>query len=47
MKLVLQSVSWTDLSITDTTNKVGPVAAYPSKQSANYGACPAPAPSRY
>ncbi|NHZ39261.1 hypothetical protein [Massilia aquatica] len=41
MKLVLQSVSWTDLSITDTTNKVGPVSAYPSKQSVNYGACPA------
>ncbi|NHZ87745.1 hypothetical protein F2P45_01665 [Massilia sp. CCM 8733] len=45
MKLLLQSVSWKDLSITDTTNKVGPVAAYPSKQSVNYGACPAPAPT--
>lgn len=45
MKLVLKSVSWTDLSITDKTNNVGPVAAYPSKQSVNYGACPAPAPT--
>lgn len=41
MKLVVQSVSWTNLSITDVTNKIGPVAAYPSKQSVNYGACPA------
>lgn len=45
MKPLLQSVSWTDLSITDVTNKVGPVAAYPSKQSVNFGACPAPAPT--
>lgn len=40
MDLVLESVSWSNISITDVTNKIGPVAAYPSKQSVNYGSCP-------
>ncbi|ATQ77839.1 hypothetical protein CR152_27550 [Massilia violaceinigra] len=41
MDLVLQSVSWSHITITDVTNKVGPVDAHPSKQSANFGVCPA------
>ncbi|HEX8615579.1 MAG TPA: hypothetical protein VF800_30210, partial [Telluria sp.] len=41
MKLVLESVQWTDLSITDVTNNIGPVYAYPSKQSVTYSVCPA------
>ncbi|MDM5180217.1 hypothetical protein PO883_23830 [Massilia sp. DJPM01] len=42
MSLVLESVSWTNITISDVTNGIGPVAAYPSKQSVNYGSCPAP-----
>lgn len=41
MALVLESVSWTGISITDVTNKIGSVYASPSKQSVNYGSCPA------
>lgn len=39
MTLVLESVRWTDLSITDVTNKLT-AAAYPAKQSVNFGSCP-------
>ncbi|MFB9242953.1 hypothetical protein IV454_20230 [Massilia antarctica] len=42
MALVLESVSWSNISITDVTNMIGPVSAYPSKQSVNFGSCPAP-----
>lgn len=42
MALVLESVSWSDISITDVSNQVGPVLAHASKQSVNYGSCPAP-----
>ncbi len=41
MALVLKSVSWYGLSITDVTNAVGPVACTPSKLMVNYGSCPA------
>jgi hypothetical protein len=41
MALVLKSVSWTDISVTDVTSKIGPVLAYPSRQMVNYGSCPA------
>ncbi|MDQ1813205.1 hypothetical protein RBA41_07810 [Massilia sp. CCM 9210] len=41
MDLVLQSVSWSHITLADVTNKVGPVDAHPSKQSANFGVCPA------
>jgi hypothetical protein len=41
MALVLKSVSWTDIAVTDVTSKIGPVLAYPSKQMVNYGSCPA------
>jgi hypothetical protein len=42
MALVLESVSWVGIVVTDVTNTIGPVYAYPSKQMLNYGACPAP-----
>jgi hypothetical protein len=41
MALVLKSVSWSGLSVTDVTSKIGPVTAYPSKLAVNYGSCPA------
>ncbi len=41
MALVLKSVNWSGISISDVTNAVGPVYAYPSKQMVNYGVCPA------
>lgn len=41
MALVLKSVSWSGISITDVTNSIGPVYASPSKHMVNYGSCPA------
>lgn len=41
MALVLRSVSWSGITITDVTNAVGPVLASPSKHMVNYGSCPA------
>lgn len=40
MALVLKSVYWYDMAISDVTNKVGPVPTHPSKASVNYGSCP-------
>lgn len=41
MALVLKAVSWTGITITDVTSKIGPVTAYPSKLMVDYGVCPA------
>lgn len=41
MALVLKSVSWSGITVTDVTSKIGPVTAYPSKHMVNYGSCPA------
>lgn len=40
MALVLESVQWTKMAITDVTNMVGPVACTPNKETVNYGTCP-------
>jgi hypothetical protein len=41
MALVLKSVSWSGISISDMPNSIGTVYAKPSKQMVNYGSCPA------
>lgn len=41
-RLVVSSISYSGLSITDTTTPVGPVAATPPAQSIDLGECPAP-----
>lgn len=40
MALVLKSVTWSHMAISDVTNSIGPVSCSPSKQTVNYGSCP-------
>ncbi|MES2898858.1 MAG: hypothetical protein V4723_03970 [Pseudomonadota bacterium] len=41
MALVLRSVNWSGISISDVTNALGPVYATSLKHMLNYGSCPA------
>lgn len=40
MALVLKSVEWSHMAITDVTNRIGPVFCTPSKEIVNYATCP-------
>jgi hypothetical protein len=40
MALVLKSVTWSHMAISDVNHAIGPVACTPSKLTVNYGSCP-------